>query len=149
LANAGDPARSLVLRRAGSHIYLAGVTGGEGRSRIVLMRFHGNGRPDRSFGRVAAPISKPLRPRAIVPTGKGALVVLGGGPRPLLYFDRDGKVRRQWPGHDRQFIGNVRATVSRGRLIVGWNGYSYADEAKTSYGREVFYLANRPLGAAD
>jgi len=149
LVSAGGVAKSLTLSRAGSRIYLAGVANSEGHLHVVLMRFDGDGRLDPTFGhrgRLTAPISKPAQPKAIVPTSGGVLVVLSGGPRPLLSFCRDGKVRRHWVGSHSQFVSNVRAIVSRGRLVLGLNGYSYATGSKAFYGHEVFYLARRPLG---
>ncbi len=145
LVRAGGAAKSLALSRAGSHIYLAGVAGDEERLHVVLMRFDDDGRLDRTFGnqgRLIASISNPAQPKAIVPTGGGALVVLNGGPRPLLFFARDGKVRRQPVAQHQQFVGNVRATVSRGQLILGWNAFSSAIR------RNSYYLARRPLPSA-
>ena len=146
---AGDP-RAVTISRAGSRIYLAGLVGLGERSRVVLMRLRQNGRLDRSFGRhgrLTAMISKPAWPSAIVPTRDGVLVVLGGGPRPLLTFGRDGKVRRDWPGPHPRFLSDVRAAVSGGKLFLGWNGYSYATGSKAFYGRDVYHLARRPLNA--
>jgi cbb3-type cytochrome oxidase cytochrome c subunit len=74
-----------------------------------------------------------------VPTGKGVLVVLSGGPKPVLFFGRNSKVRRQAIHHHSQNIRNVRATVSRGRLILGWSAFSPEIE------RYVHYLASRSL----
>jgi uncharacterized delta-60 repeat protein len=148
LASAGGGAKSLTLSRAGSHVYLAGVAGSEEHLHLVLMRFGDDGRLDPAFGRhgrFTAPISKPAQPKAIVPTRNGVLVVLGGGPRPLITFDRDGRVRRDWPGPHPRFVSDVRAAVSRGELFLGWNGYSYATGSTVFHGRDVYYLSRRSL----
>lgn len=146
---AGGP-RAVTIRRAGSRIYLAGLVHLGEQPQVVLMRLRENGRLDRSFGRhgrLTAMISKSARPMAIVPTRDGVLVVLSGGPRPLLTFGHDGKVRRDWPGSHSRFVSNVRAAASGGKLFLGWNGYSYATGSKVFYGRDVYHLARRPLNA--
>jgi uncharacterized delta-60 repeat protein len=138
----GGAPQALKLSRAGSHVYLAGVARDGDRLRVVLLRYRADGRPDPTFGRhgrVTATISKSGRPTAIVPTRSGTLVVLSRGPRPLLLFGRDGTVKRRWAGRRPQFAGEVRATVSGGRLFLGWNAFSYADR------RDAFYLSRQPL----
>jgi len=146
VVSAGGIAKSVTLSRSGSHLYLAGVAAEEvGRPHVVLMRFGDDGRLDSSFGhrgRLTAPISKPAQPKAIVPTGDGVLVVLSGGPRPLLSFDLDGKVRRDWVGPNPQIVTNVRATVSRGQLVLGWNAF-----APAPFRHYVSYLSSRSLGS--
>jgi uncharacterized delta-60 repeat protein len=146
VSNAGGIAKSVTLSRFGSHVYLAGVaTGKARRPHVILMRFDDDGRLDSGFGhhgRLTAPISKLAQPKAIVPTGDSVLVVLSGGPRPLLSFDRDGKVRHDWVGPPSRLVSNVRATVSRGQLILGWNAFTPA-----VLGHYVNYLASRPLGS--
>lgn len=135
-------ARSVALSRAGSRIYLAGVVRNDQRLRVVLLRLNANGRLDPTFGRNGrriASIPEAAEPKAIVPSRSGVLVVLNRGPRPLLLFGRGGKVRHQSVGARPQFVGNVRATVSRGGLILGWNEFSRAIR------RDVYYLASRPL----
>jgi uncharacterized delta-60 repeat protein len=143
ITNVGNPARYLALSRAGSHIYLAGTVGEErSRQHVVLMRFDSNGRLDKSFGRrgrLVAPLTSGAHPTKIVPTRDGVLVVLSGGPRPLLTFTGNGKVRRRPVGARPQFVDNVRATVSGGRLILGWWKYDRA------LGHGDYYLARRPL----
>lgn len=143
LASAGGTAKSLTLSRAGSHIYLAGIAGEEGHLHVVLVRFDADGHLDTAFGhhgRLIAPISKPAQPKAIVPSRDGVLVVLSGGPRPLLSFDRGGRVHRDWVGPRPQLVDNVRATISGGQLVLGWNAFSRA-----LFRRGVYYLAKRPL----
>jgi uncharacterized delta-60 repeat protein len=146
VVGAGGIAKSVTLSRFGSHLYLAGVAAKQVRHpHVVLMRFNDNGRLDSSFGdhgRFTAPISKPAQPKAIVRTGDGVLVVLNGGPKPLLSFGRDGKVRRDWISPQPQFVENVRATASRGRLVLGWNAFS-----PTIFPHYVNYLSSRPLGS--
>ena len=141
LPSAGGFAKSLTLGRAGSRIYLAGVVRNGDRYRVVLLRFDKDGRLDTSFsrhGRRTASISASARPEAIVPSRRGVLVVLSKGPRPLLLFGRDGEVRRQRVG-GAQAVDDVRATLSGGRLVLGWNAFSRAMR------RDVYYLASRPL----
>jgi hypothetical protein len=113
------------------------------RFRLVLMRFDANGRPDPAFGRAgrrSVSIPEAAEPKTIVPSRSGVLVVLNRGPRPLILFGRNGKARRQPVDRPPQHVGNVRATVSDGRLILGWNAFSRA------VGRDVYHLARRPLG---
>jgi uncharacterized delta-60 repeat protein len=139
---AGGVAKSLMLSRVGSRIYLAGVALHGDRYRVALLSFGANGRPDPTFGRhgrLTAGIAKSAEPKAIVPTRRGVLVVLSRGPKPLLLFGRDGRVRRQWVGRHPQFVGDVRATVSDGQLILGWNAFSKAMR------RDVYYLGRRAL----
>jgi uncharacterized delta-60 repeat protein len=139
----GAATHYLALARVGSHIYLAGTVGEEhDRRRLILMRFESDGRLDRSFGRrgsLLAPLTSGYPPTKILPTRDGVLVVLGGGPRPLLTFARDGKVRRRPIGAHPQFVRNLRATVSRGRLILGWTTSSHAAKAV------IYHLARRSL----
>jgi hypothetical protein len=139
----GAPTHFLALARVGSHIYLAGTVGEElGRRRLVLMRFGSDGRLDRGFGRrgrLAAPLTSEGHPTKILPTRSGVLVILSGGQQPLLTFTRDGKVQRRPVGAEPQFVGNVRATVSRGRLILGWTTYSGEEKAV------IYHLASRSL----
>lgn len=145
LPPAGGVVESLTLSRAGSRIYLAGVTRNADRHRVVLLRFAANGRLDPTFGRNgrrAVLISGKAQPRAIVPSRDGVLVVLSRGARPLLLFGRDGKVRRHWVGSRAQFVTDVRATVPGGRLALGWNAFSRL------IGRDVYYLASNFLGAS-
>jgi uncharacterized delta-60 repeat protein len=142
LARAGGVAKSVLVRRVGSRIYLAGVALEGNRYRVVLLRFGADGRPDPSFGRhgrLTAFIAKAAQPKAIVPTRGGVLVVLSRGPKPLLQFGRDGGVRRRPVGQRPQFVGDVRATVSDGQLILGWNAFSRAIR------RDVYYLGRRAL----
>jgi uncharacterized delta-60 repeat protein len=137
----GEP-RAVKVRRAGSRVYLAGVTRGGEQMRVVLLRYRADGRPDPTFGRHGrrtATISKSAQPTAIVPTRGGTLVVLSRGPRPLLLFGRDGRVKRRWVGRRPNFASEVRATVSGGRLFLGWNAFSYASR------RDAFYLSRQPL----
>lgn len=139
---AGGLAKSLMLSRVDSRIYLAGVALHGDRYRVALLRFGANGRPDTSFGRrgrLTAWIAKSAEPKALVPTRGGVLVILSRGPKPLLLFGRDGRVRRQWVGQRPQFVGDVRATVSDGQLIFGWNAFSKAMR------RDVYYLGRRAL----
>jgi uncharacterized delta-60 repeat protein len=141
-SNAGGAVESVRLDHTGSHLYLAGVVRNGDRLRVVLLRFGEDGRPDLAFGdrgRRTIAISKPAKPTAIVPVRNGTLVILNKGFRPLLLFRRDGKVRRLPVGSRARFVENVRATVSGGRLILGWNGFSHA------IGRAVYHLASRPL----
>jgi uncharacterized delta-60 repeat protein len=135
---------NLTLRRVGSQIYLAGAVGDErGKSQIVLMRFDRDGRLDRSFGRHGRIVDTAFSsagPTAIVPTRKGVLVVLSGGPKPLLTFTNGGKIRRRSIDAGSRYVHDVRAVVSKGHLILGWAAYDYA------LGRKVFHLTRRPLG---
>jgi uncharacterized delta-60 repeat protein len=140
--SAGGIAKSVTVRRAGAHVYLAGVARDGDRMWVVLMRYRADGRPDPTFGRHGrrtATISKPAQPTAIVPTRRGTLVVLSRGPRPLLLFGRDGRMERRWIGKRPKFVTDVRATVSGGRLFLGWNAYSYANR------RDASYLSRQPL----
>lgn len=134
--------RSLALVRAGSRVYLAGVVRDGGLLRVVLLRFTANGRLDPGFGRGGrrtASISVAAEPKAIVPRRGGGVVVLSRGPKPLIFFGR-GKVRQRSVGLPSPFVSDVRATVSRGRLVFGWNGF--VPEIR----RSVYHLARRPLG---
>jgi len=142
LANAGGIGQSLRLRRAGPHIYLAGIARDGERLRVVLLRFGKDGRPDLTFGRrgrFTAAIPGPAQVTATVPLRSGTLVVLSKGRKPLLLFGRDGKVRRLPAGARPQFAENVRATVAAGRLLLGWNAFSRA------VGRGAYHLASRSL----
>jgi len=142
LMRGDSTARSVALSRRGSHIYLASVVGADKRLRVVLLRFHARGRLDPSFGRNGrriASISEAAEPKAILPSRRGVLVVLSRGRSPLLRFGRGGKMRRQPVPRDPQFVSNVRATVSRGQLILGWNAFSQATH------RDAYYLAKRPF----
>jgi uncharacterized delta-60 repeat protein len=143
ITKVGAATHYLTLKRVGSHIYLAGIVGEErDKVRVVLMRFDSDGRLDQSFGRrgsLVAPLTFAAHPTKILPTRNGVLVVLSGGPRPLLTFARDGKVRRRPIGPHPQFVGDVRATVSRDRLILGWTTYSRAAKAV------IYHLARRSL----
>jgi uncharacterized delta-60 repeat protein len=143
ITKVGGATHYLALARVGSHIYLAGTVGEErNNQRLILMRFESDGRLDRSFGRrgrLVAPLTSGGHPTRILPTRDGVLVVLSGGPRPLLTFARDGKVRRRPVGAHPQFVGDVRAAVSRGRLILGWTTFSRAAKA------QIFHLAKRSL----
>ncbi len=124
MVDAGGAVESLALRRAGPHIYLAGIASG-GR-RLVAMRLDANGHLDRDFGdggRLSTPVAKSVEPGSIVATRVGVLVTLTGGSRPVVRFDDDGKVRREWPGTHPQAIDNLRATASAGHLILGWGTY--------------------------
>jgi uncharacterized delta-60 repeat protein len=143
LARGDRTAKSVTLSRRGSHIYLAGVVGDGKRLRAVLLRFDARGRLDPGFGRNGrriALISEAAEPKAILPSRRGVLVVLSRGPKPLLFFGRRGEVRRQPVSSRPRFVSNVRATVSRGRLILGWNAFSQAIR------RDTYYLAERPFG---
>jgi uncharacterized delta-60 repeat protein len=135
-------AKSATLSRIGSHIYLAGTVNDRGRLRVVLMRFDADGRLDTKFGdrgRFTTPIPRPAPPNAIVPTRRGVVVVLDKGATPLLFFGHDGTVRpRAVPGHS-GYATDLRATVSRGQLVLGWNAYSSATRS------EVPHLARLPL----
>lgn len=143
IAKLGAATHFVALARIGSHVYLAGTVGEDlDRRRLILMRFERDGRLDRSFGRrghLAALLPSGDHPTKILPTRNGVLVVLSGGPQPLLTFTRDGKVRRRPVGAQPQFVGNVRATVSRGRLILGWTTYSGEEKAV------IYHLARRSL----
>lgn len=147
LSNAGGSPRSVALRRQGSRIYLAGTVVQYGEQhRLVLLRLKANGRPDRSFGRNgrdAVSIPEPAEPKAIFPSRNGVLVVLSRGPKPLLFFGRGGRVRRQPVGPDQRFVTNVRATAFRGQLVLGWNAFSRAIK------RDVYHLAKRPRDRHD
>jgi uncharacterized delta-60 repeat protein len=143
LRNGGGTVRSVASRRAGSRLYLAAVVQDGERYRVALLRFKANGRPDPTFGRAGrrtTSIPEAAEPKAILPSPGGVLVVLSKGPRPLLSFGRKGKVRRQPVPRPQQYVSNVRATVSQGRLILGWNAFSRAIR------RDVYHLASRPLG---
>jgi hypothetical protein len=74
-----------------------------------------------------------------VPTRHGVLVVLNGGPRPLVTFANDGRVRRRPVGRGSE-VTNVRAAVAGGRLALGWNARIAA------YGN-AYYLGEQSLGA--
>jgi uncharacterized delta-60 repeat protein len=137
----GGTPLSVKVSRVGPHVYLAGVARDGDRVRVVLLRYRADGRPDPSFarhGRRTATISKSAQPTAIVPTRSGTLVVLSRGPRPLLLFGRHGGVERRWVGKRPKLAYDVRATVSGGRLFLGWN-------ASSANRRDVFYLGRRAL----
>ncbi len=141
-SNAGGGVQSMTLNRVGSRLYLAGVVHNRDRYRLVLLRFDEDGQPDLTFGRRGRrtiPISRPARPTAIAPLRSGTLVVLTKGPRPLLLLRHDGKVRRLSVGGRPRFAENVRATISGGRLLLGWNVFSRALR------RSVYHLNSRPL----
>jgi uncharacterized delta-60 repeat protein len=140
--SAGGTPQTVKLTRVGSRIYLAGVARDGDRERVVLLRFDADGRPDPTFGRHGrrtATISKSAKPTAILPTRSGTLVVLSRGPRPLLQFGRDGGVGRHWVGKRPKFVSDVRATVSAGHLVLGWNAFSHANR------RDTFYLSRQAL----
>ena len=142
LPRAGGRTLSVNLSRAGSHVYLAGVARDGDRLRVVLLRYRADGRPDPTFGphgRRTATISKAAKPKAIVPTRSGTLVVLSRGPRPLLFFGRNGSVRHRPAGNAPSSSPTLRATVSGGHLFLGWNAFSYAIR------RDVFYLGRQAL----
>lgn len=141
LASSGGRTRAVALGRDGSHIYLAGVTRDGKRFGLTLLRFHSDGRLDRGFGRDGrrtVSIPRAAEPNAILPTRHGALVVLNGGPRPLVTFANDGRVRQRSVGSGRE-VTNVRAVVSGDRLALGWNARIPA------YGN-AYYLGEQPLG---
>jgi uncharacterized delta-60 repeat protein len=142
LASGGGRTRAVALSRDGSHIYLAAVTRDGKRFRLSLLRFHSEGRLDRGFGRDGrrtVSIPQAAEPNAIVPTRRGALVVLNAGPRPLVTFANDGRVRQRSVGRGRE-VTNVRAAVAGGRLALGWNARIPA------YGN-AYYLGEQSLGA--
>jgi hypothetical protein len=145
ITKVGSATHYLTLKRAGSHIYLAGTVGEEREDEhVILLRFDSDGRLDRSFGRrgsiVGPRTTFPAHPMEILPTRDGIVVVLSRGPRALLTFTRDGRVRRQPVGAHSQYASDVRATVSGSRLILGWSTYSRAAKAL------IYHLAARPLG---
>ncbi|MET0557530.1 MAG: hypothetical protein ABW065_02495 [Solirubrobacterales bacterium] len=133
----------LALARIGSHIYLAGTVGEErDRQRLVLLRFESDGRLDRSFGRrgvLGAPLTLGGHPTKILPTPDGMLVVLSRGLRPLVTFGHDGEIRRRPVSDEPGIVDKVRATASRGRLILGWTTYSQDEKS------EIYHLATQPL----
>jgi uncharacterized delta-60 repeat protein len=141
-ASVGGTAKATTLRRIGSHIYLAGTVHDESGVRVVLMRFDADGRLDTGFGDDG--LVSVLEPRSVVteallPTPRGVLVVVNQGAAPLLYFDRDGTVRpRPVPGHT-GYTTNLRATASRGRLVLAWNSFSRSTRTYLPH------LAVRPL----
>jgi len=142
----GAPAHAMALARLGSFVYLAGTVGEEREDqRLVLMRFGSDGRRDRSFGRrglLLGPLTSGSHPTKILPTPHGLLVVLSGGRRPLVSFDRDGKKVRSRPiGAQPQQVDNVRATASGNRLILGWTTYSQSEKAV------IYHLSRRPLSS--
>lgn len=142
LLRAGGTVQSIALRRVGSHIYLAGAVDDEAHERIVLVRFHKNGRLDRSFGdrgRRTISLSKQGQPKTILPTPNGVLVVLNEGPKPLLFFDRNGQLHRSPVTSRPQYVENVRATITQNHLVLGWNEFSREIQ------RHIHYLAKRPL----
>lgn len=144
LLRAGGTVQSIALRRVGSHIYLAGAVDDEEHERVVLVRFRKDGRLDRSFGdrgRRTVSLSRSGQPKAILPTPNGVLVVLNEGPKPLLFFSRNGHLHRRPVASRPQYVENVRATIGRGQLILGWNKFSRDIQ------RHVHYLAKRPLSA--
>ena len=131
----------MALGRDGSHIYLAGVTRDGKRFGLTLLRFHSDGRLDRGFGRGGrrtVSIPQAVQPNKIVPTRRGALVVLDGGPRPLVTFANRGRVRQRSLGRGGE-VTNVRAAASGGRLTLGWNARIPA------YGN-AYYLGEQSLG---
>jgi uncharacterized delta-60 repeat protein len=141
LVSRGGSTRGVALARDGSHLYLAGATREGKRLHLVLLRFGVDGRLDRGFGqggRRTVSIPKAAEPVSIVPGGRGVLVVLNGGPRPLVSFG-PGRVRQRPVGQGRD-VSNVRAALSGGRLLLGWN----ARESGTF--NDVYYLGERPLG---
>jgi uncharacterized delta-60 repeat protein len=143
VVDAGAPTHFLVLNRVGSQIYLAGTVGEQyGPKHVLLMRFHGNGRVDRSFGhggRLLAPLANAEHPTAVLPTPGGTLVVLGEGERPLLTFAAGGKVRSDPVAPGVRYPRDVRAAIAGDGLVVGWASYSSASKG------EIFHLARRPL----
>lgn len=142
LLRAGGTVQSIALRRVGSHIYLAGAVDDEEDERVVLFRFRSDGRLDRSFGnrgRRAVSLSRSGQPKAILPTPNGVLVVLNEGPKPLLFFSRNGQLHRRPVASRPQYVENVRATITQGQLVLGWNKFSREIQ------RHVHYLAKRPL----
>jgi uncharacterized delta-60 repeat protein len=121
---AGGAVEGLTLRRASSHIYLAGIA--PRPRRLIVMRLDADGRLDRSFGhrgRLSTPAGEGAEVGSIVAARGGAVVTLDGGPRPLVRFERGGKVRREWPGAHPQNLDNLLATSSAGHLILGWATY--------------------------
>jgi len=142
LASSGGRTRAVALGRDGAHVYLASVTRDGKRFGLTLLRFHRDGQLDRGFGRDGrrtVSIPRAAEPNAIVPTRRGVLVVLNGGPRPLVTFANDGRVRQRSVGRGRE-VANVRAAVAGGRLALGWNARIPA------YGN-AYYLGEQSLGA--
>lgn len=143
VVKAGSPTHALVLKRVGSHIYLAGTVGEErGEYWPVLMRFDLDGHPDETFGRrgrLVAPQTSWAHPTSIIRTRRGILVVMSGGPRPLLTFTASGKVRSRSVGSGSPLVENLRATVSEGHLVLGWSQFDRA------LGRSLYHLTRRPL----
>jgi uncharacterized delta-60 repeat protein len=140
LATPSGITESVALHRRGSRIYFAGVARQGKRLRVVLLRFNEDGSLDPAFGRggrQVAPIKRATEPTAIVPVRNGTYVVLDEAQRPLLFFGRQGKVRHLPVGYEQRLISNVRATVSRGRLVLGWHAYSPTIE------RYAYYLTRR------
>ncbi|HEU4463275.1 MAG TPA: hypothetical protein VFR75_11850, partial [Solirubrobacterales bacterium] len=142
LLRAGGTVQSIALRRVGAHIYLAAAVDDEERERVVLVRFRKDGRLDRSFGsrgRRTVSLSRSGQPKAILPTPNGVLVVLNEGPKPLLFLSRNGQLHRRPVASRPQHVENVRATITGGQLVLGWNKFSREIQ------RHVHYLAKRPL----
>jgi uncharacterized delta-60 repeat protein len=118
---------SMKLVRAGSHIYVAGIVGEARHRRVLLARLDADGHPDAGFGHrgsrsVGAESSG--APTAILPTAGGVIVVQERGPRPVHTFAPHGAVRSRPVGTRPIRVGDVQATLSGGRLILGWFPYS-------------------------
>lgn len=119
---------SIRLALVGHKLYVAGNYGGGTHRHVALMRFDARGRPDRSFGHGGGRTANGAlltRVSAVEPTPAGVLVAVERGPRPLLTFAGDGAVQRSpaAPGAGPGRVADVQATVSAGRLIVGWTPY--------------------------
>jgi hypothetical protein len=138
-------AGSIRLALAGRKLYVAGNFGGATRH-VVLARLDARGHPDPGFGHGGSRVAGGAvltRVSSVEPTAAGVLVTIERSPRPLLVFGNDGKVGRRvvGSGSGPWRVGDVQATLSAGRLIVGWAPY-----LDNSTKDPTYHLASQAVG---
>jgi uncharacterized delta-60 repeat protein len=135
-------AKEVALTRAGSRIYLAGTARNGDLIRLSLMQFRPDGSPAAGFakaGRRTVTIPHRLEPESVVAAGGDALVVLGGGPEPLVSFSRTGKVRREQVAGAPSLFEGLQAVRWGDRVAVGGTGFL------PESGHYAYFLAARAL----
>jgi uncharacterized delta-60 repeat protein len=137
-------ADSVKVAQVGSRTYVAGTAAEAGHLRLALARLDSHGHLNRAFGHRGirtATLPTRARPTAIVPTAAGVVVTLESGPRPVITFTPGGAVRREAPGPTTgtRTFGNVHATASGNRLVLGWS------PSRKPVGEGTYFLSERPL----
>jgi uncharacterized delta-60 repeat protein len=122
----GEGVGSMMLAPAGARLYVAATYGHGDRQRLGLLRLGAAGGRDRGFGhrglRTVGGVSY-TRVTAVEPTPAGVVVAVEKGVRPLFTFAKGGGVRQRPAEPDGRRAGDVHATLSAGRLFVGWSPY--------------------------